>query len=244
MYHYTYLLTNLTDGRHYIGVRSSKKPPKEDPYKSSSTKVSKQYLDNCRKSIIQVFNSRKEAVINEIFWHNLLDVGKNPIYFNGAKQTAAGFDMSGIKKSKESSDKRVETIRKLRLMGIPQKKRKKCSDATKRKMSKTHKELASADNYTNSFKGKHHSKKSKNLISISNKKAWINNKTKARTFKPWFIHDLVHNTYTEFTKITKTDYAISNGYRPRTILDASERSKGVKIIKCIISEKCIIGNIP
>lgn len=261
MYHYTYLLTNKDDGRHYIGVRTSKLPPKQDPYMSSCTTVTKEYLQNCRKSIIQMFDTRLEAAINEILWHNLLDVGANPLYFNGAKQTSTGFDLTGIPKSeahksiiskthkgkivsKETKAKQLATVAARRKAGLYNKPRQPISEQSKLKMSLSQKRWVTSPDYKNPFKDKHHTLETKSLISYKNKKAWENDKTKARTFSPWFIHDLIANTYTTFTNITKTDYAISKGFHSRAILEAAYRSKGTKQIKCVISTKCIIGNLP
>ena len=95
MYHYVYLLQHTTDKRKYIGVRSCKVPIKDDTYMSSSKWATKEYLSNCTKTVIKVFNTRKEAVEHEIFLHNKYDVAVNPDYFNQAKQTATKFDQSG-----------------------------------------------------------------------------------------------------------------------------------------------------
>lgn len=95
MNHYVYLLQHPTDRLKYIGVRSCKCTIEQDPYKSSSKSVTKQYLSECTKTILKVFTTRKEAVEYEIYLHNLYDVAKNPEYFNCAKQTATKFDQSG-----------------------------------------------------------------------------------------------------------------------------------------------------
>jgi len=97
MYHYTYLLINKTDGRLYIGVRSSKIPPEKDNYMSSAKTVSNEYKLNCKKSILKTFNTRKEAISHEVYLHNLFDVAINPEFFNAAKQTSTKFDTSGVK---------------------------------------------------------------------------------------------------------------------------------------------------
>lgn len=95
MYHYVYELTSNKDGRKYIGVRSCKCPISNDTYMSSCKVESKDYINNCTKQILQTFATREQAVAYEIYLHELYDVGINPLYFNGAKQTATKFDQSG-----------------------------------------------------------------------------------------------------------------------------------------------------
>lgn len=97
MYHYVYLLINPNDRRRYIGVWSSKVTPLADTaYKSSCKVVSKEYLEVCKKRILRIFDSRKEAIAYEVYLHNKYDVGRNIRFFNGAKQTSTKFDQSGL----------------------------------------------------------------------------------------------------------------------------------------------------
>jgi hypothetical protein len=101
MYHYTYLLINNSDNRMYIGARSSKVLPADDPYMSSAKTVSREYKRNCRKHILKIFKTRKEAIAHEIYLHTLFEVGVNPEFFNAAKQTSIGFDTAGTRLTKE-----------------------------------------------------------------------------------------------------------------------------------------------
>jgi len=105
MYHYTYLLISKLDGRLYIGARTSKVPPEEDTYMSSAKTVSKEYKRNCTKSILKTFFTRKEALMHEIYLHNLFEVSTNPEFFNKAKQTSTKFDTTGVKLTKEHKAK-------------------------------------------------------------------------------------------------------------------------------------------
>ena len=83
----------------YIGVRSSIVPPEADiDYLGSSKYVPKL---ECDKIVLNEFLTRKEAVAYEIRLHELFNVGCNPVFYNKAKQTSTGFDMSGHKHSKE-----------------------------------------------------------------------------------------------------------------------------------------------
>lgn len=105
MNHYTYKLT-FTDGRKYIGVRSSKCLPEEDFKYLGSSKHIKD-LEVLDKEIISTFKSRKEAVQHEIYLHDIYDVARSDEYLNKAKQTTTGFDTSGMKlhRSAEHNEK-------------------------------------------------------------------------------------------------------------------------------------------
>lgn len=96
MYHYTYLLRNSNDGLLYIGVRSSSTKPHLDNYKSSAKTVSKEYLSNCRKSILKQFPTRLEANTHEISLHAKFRVASNPKFFNKANATTTKFDRTGV----------------------------------------------------------------------------------------------------------------------------------------------------
>ena len=101
MNHYTYLLQSKTDDMMYIGVRSCKCLPEEDNYWGSSKHLPKDVSDICDKFILGTFNSRKEALQDEINRHNINDVAKNPNFWNKAKQTSTGYDTTGTTISKE-----------------------------------------------------------------------------------------------------------------------------------------------
>ena len=81
-YYYTYLLISSHDDRMYIGSRSSSVPPEEDTaYMSSSKAVSKEYLSNCQKFILSTFLTYKDALMHEVFLHDIYDVAKNTDFF-------------------------------------------------------------------------------------------------------------------------------------------------------------------
>jgi hypothetical protein len=100
MYHYTYLIENKINSKKYIGVRSCHDDPNTDFYWSSSitlkNEITRVGRNNFKKTIIDIFKTRKEAVLNEIELHNLYNVGINPEFYNKAKQTSTGFDTTGI----------------------------------------------------------------------------------------------------------------------------------------------------
>jgi hypothetical protein len=100
MYHYTYLLQSQTDDMMYIGVRSYICTPEEDNYWGSSKHLprgkGKSLRDICDKFILGRFNTREEAVADEIKRHEINDVAVSDLFWNKAKQTVTGFTPAGI----------------------------------------------------------------------------------------------------------------------------------------------------
>ena len=115
MNHYTYLLINKTTNLLYIGKRSCTCLPEEDvDYMSSSKYVPK---TECTKIILRTFKTAQEALENEIYYHNLYNVGQNPLFYNRSKQTSSSFDTTGI--SYPKSQKTRELLSKTKLGKIP-----------------------------------------------------------------------------------------------------------------------------
>lgn len=113
MYYYTYLLINNTDGRMYIGSRGCKCLPEEDTnYLSSSKVMSKDYLLDCRKSILKICLTSIEALTHEVYLHKLFDVAINPAFFNAAKQTSIKFDRTGVSQS-DAHKKKISEANKI-----------------------------------------------------------------------------------------------------------------------------------
>lgn len=104
MHHYVYLISNIVEHKAYFGVRSCNCTPEEDTsYMSSSKLIKKLYKEKpqeFKKKILKTFDTRKEAMEWEIYLHNTYDVGRNPSFYNKAKQTSIGFDTSGGTTSK------------------------------------------------------------------------------------------------------------------------------------------------
>ena len=104
IYHYTYRITNLIEGKHYYGSRSSEIPPVEDlgkNYVSSSKnkdfiKDQKENPQNYKYKVIKIFDTREEAISFEIKLHDKFDVGVNESFYNKAKQTSVKFDTTGM----------------------------------------------------------------------------------------------------------------------------------------------------
>jgi hypothetical protein len=81
-------------GRGYIGVRSTKLDLYEDKYMGSFKNKS---FKPTQKIVLQVFNTREEALNAEITLHNFYQVHTNPHFANKAKQTSAGFNQESVK---------------------------------------------------------------------------------------------------------------------------------------------------
>lgn len=109
MFHYVYRITNTKLGKHYYGKRSSKTQPAKDIgviYFSSSTDSAfildqKSNPNDYKYKVVSVHLTAQEAVHKEIKLHNLFDVGVNPKFYNKAKQTSTGTDMTGIPQTEE-----------------------------------------------------------------------------------------------------------------------------------------------
>jgi len=111
MKHYTYLITNLNENHQkifYIGVRSCKDII-NDSYMGSSKNlkedIQKYGIINFNKTILGIFNNRNDAILHEIYLHELFDVGKCDLFYNKVKQTTKGFDYSGNAHSVETKEK-------------------------------------------------------------------------------------------------------------------------------------------
>jgi hypothetical protein len=123
MHYYTYLLIHPITELKYIGVRSCKCLPENDPYMGSSRAMSSSYKKEFDKLVIQEFPTKAQAIAHEIALHKQFNVSKNPEFLNIANATAGGFtiyEMSEAHKMKLLKGKlgvprTPETIAKLKL---------------------------------------------------------------------------------------------------------------------------------
>ena len=130
MNHYTYFLTAkepFNGMKYYIGVRSCKVNPEEDKYLSSS-KVIKRNKIAVDKHILATWETRQEAVSHEILLHDCFNVSTNKEFFNQSKQTALGFDTTGMLSPMKGKKHTLEAIEKMRESKLNQ------SDETKQKI--------------------------------------------------------------------------------------------------------------
>lgn len=128
MNHYTYLLQSKENDMMYIGVRSCEVSPEVDNYWGSSKHLPKNVSEICDKFILGTFNTRQDAVADEIRRHNINDVVISDVFWNKAKQTSVGFDTTGT-----TWNMGKDAIEKIRQANIG----KKMSATTKSKISKS-----------------------------------------------------------------------------------------------------------
>ena len=198
MSHYTYLLINPTTGMLYIGKRSCNCLPEEDTtYMSSSTYVPK---TECIKFIINTFDTALEALDNEIYFHNLFNVGVNHMFYNKSKQTSNSFDTTGISFLKSEATK--QKISKAKIGVVPNwspegrqvilnNLQKGCSAATRIKSGQSLKQNGS------------------------------NKGTKNAGFKPWFI-STASVTYL-FSDISKSEQSVIDGHYNKYYADLQKK---------------------
>ena len=145
VYHYVYRITNIVKNKHYYGVRSCKILPKLDLgicYFSSSKdrefiKDQKSNPNNYKYKIVAITDTRINAVKLEIYLHNKFNVGLNSHFYNKAKQTATGFDTTGVvphNKGKPHSPEARQKMSKSQI-GNTNSKGKVVSEETRKKMS-------------------------------------------------------------------------------------------------------------
>ena len=102
-FHYVYRITNLVEGKHYYGVRSSKVSPFDDlgsKYYASPKAVSNKWIikdqkfnpSNYKYKILRCFNSRENAMSFECEIHSKFNVRKHDKFYNASNQTSTGFD--------------------------------------------------------------------------------------------------------------------------------------------------------
>lgn len=100
--HYVYKITNnkpMDERKYYIGVRTSEDPNNDNYWSSSKSlkeSIEKIGLEHFSKEILSIWDTREEAVSEEIRLHEQFDVSTNKEFYNKVKQTSIGFDTSGL----------------------------------------------------------------------------------------------------------------------------------------------------
>ena len=86
MNHYVYIITNLINGKKYIGKRSCRCPIEEDKYMGSGIvlkNAQKKYgIKNFEKKILLICDTEEEAYREEEKAIGLVKAWKNPMYYN------------------------------------------------------------------------------------------------------------------------------------------------------------------
>jgi len=107
--HYTYWLEDSL-GKSYIGCRTCLGSPYDDVnYMSSSADVKTAIFDGTvfTKTILAIWETRKDALMHEVLLHEIFDVAQNPKFYNKAKQKTHKFmfDSTGRKHSIGTKEK-------------------------------------------------------------------------------------------------------------------------------------------
>ena len=109
MHHYVYY-SYEEYGRGYVGSRSCKCEPEKDAlYFGSFTDKS---FKPTQKIILATYETREEALKNEMILHEFYEVPENPHFANRAKQTSVGFSYI------PSHDEAVKNGKKTKEMGV------------------------------------------------------------------------------------------------------------------------------
>ena len=106
IYFCVYRITNIVEKKHYYGYKSSVIHPSKVvgvTYFSSSKGIyGKQFIadqkenpQNYKYKIVQIFNSKDEALSREIRLHTKFDVKNHSKFYNKSNQTSTGFDTTG-----------------------------------------------------------------------------------------------------------------------------------------------------
>lgn len=173
-YNYVYRITNKELNKHYIGTRSSNIEPHLDLgikyFSSSKDKEFKQDQKLNKEKyiyyIINIFQTRKEAVNLEIYLHNKYDVGVNELFYNRSKQTSNKWDTTGIKHTIEAKNKISKSKKGIKMSEEFSKKISiartglKISDEGRKKLS------IAFSGEKNGMYGKKHSDETKNKMSL------------------------------------------------------------------------------
>lgn len=187
MYHYTYMSIDSTDGRMYIGSRTSKNKPEED-IKYFGSFCDKTFKPDSKK-ILKIFKTRAEAFTHEAYLHFVLDVAINPVFANKSRVTTTGFTWLGQKHSLET----IEKIRQTTKENMTLERKEKLRETNKnKKLSKEHIEKLRQSNLgvKRSFEtrekirakalGREVSSAAREKISKSNKGKWVNRKDQSK----------------------------------------------------------------
>jgi hypothetical protein len=92
VHHYTYY-SYEEFGRGYIGSRSSKLPPEEDPYMGSFTDKS---FKPATKIILSFHGTRQDAYEAEVILHDFFSVDENPAFVNMVKASTTVCNTQGM----------------------------------------------------------------------------------------------------------------------------------------------------
>lgn len=153
MNHYVYEITNLVNGKKYIGKRSCKCPIEEDKYIGSG-KLLKKAIDkygkeNFKKDILQICKSEKQAYDREKYFINKFNATDNREYYN-IRDGGQGFSSEDAKRLWKDENFRIKLSNRV------------ISEETRIKISNS---LRANPNASIGMKGKKHTDEARNKIS-------------------------------------------------------------------------------
>lgn len=122
-FHYTYRITNIKDGMHYYGARSSDCSPKEDiGFKYFSSSTNKEFKVDQKKNpqyykykVIKIFETRIKANDHEIMLHAKFNVKNNTKFYNESNSINSKFGYS------TNMTEKIKMQISNKLKGIPKK---------------------------------------------------------------------------------------------------------------------------
>jgi hypothetical protein len=144
-------------GRGYIGSRTCDCLPEEDRYFGSFYDKT---FNPTNKIILEVFDTREEALDAEIKLHQFYDVARNAHFANQSKQTSTGFSAEGVVRSDEYKKKMSERL--------------KGREIKPEWIEKTLQKRRSYDGEQNPFYGKTHTEETKELLKERTTETWKN----------------------------------------------------------------------
>ena len=122
MNHYVYEITNLVNGKKYIGKRSCKSTIEEDKYMGSGKLIKKAHkkygINNFKKEILEICESEKIAFEREKFYIDKVKAYSNDKYYNISSGGEGGFANFAGKSQEELElwKKRMSESRKGRVI--------------------------------------------------------------------------------------------------------------------------------
>lgn len=218
MYHYVYLLT-FDNGMSYIGAHSTTiKPELDTCYLGSGRALPERTPQSCTKEIVEIFNTRAEAINYEEKLIELNNAVKSPYFYNLRKRV---HDKHGSKLSSEH----VENIRK-------QHTGRDRSEYGKKYTGEGRTPAQKAGDIANGLRNKGVKNPAKGLLGIKN-----------NGFVPWYYITPL-GAYHEIHDRTKEELAESLGFTKRQLQHAFHYTNQHKEAKTRPRKGWTFGNLP